>query len=183
MPDDLVDNKEDEEGEKNDWQIFKPMSYHLIPQPTPQPSLEALKRIENTIEELGNRVLSLEKKIDDSIPGKILTEDRFLHEIESTDDLVDRIVTKFNSLLNGSSAQEILQKINEGSFGKSEAKKIELIADLLKTNKKLSSLQLAKLINISRTRANEYLRMMEKLGIAKGVLIGKEKYYQMKNIL
>jgi predicted transcriptional regulator len=136
---------------------------------------------------LENKLCNLEKKLEENISGKVLTENRFLQEIQSTDELVDKIVSKFNSLSNTpalsntSAVQEISGKINDGSFGRGEAEKVGLIADLLQTNKRLSSIQLAKLINISRTRANEYLRMMEKLGIVKGFLIGKEKYYQLKH--
>jgi len=34
---------------------------------------------------------------------------------------------------------------------------------------------------MSRTRANEYFKQMENMGIVEGVLIGKEKFYQLTN--
>ena len=175
MSDSPVDNKEEE---KHDFQFFKPVDHHYFGLKS---TLETLERVENRIEQLENKLCNLEKKLEENISGKVLTENRFLQEIQSTDELVDKIVAKFNSLSSTSAAQEISGKINDGSFGRGEAEKVGLITDLLQTNKRLSSIQLAKLINISRTRANEYLRMMEKLGIVKGFLIGKEKHYQLKH--
>lgn len=53
------------------------------------------------------------------------------------------------------------------------------IIELLKEKKKLTSSQLGKLIGLSRTRCNEYLRELTREGITEGVLIGRKKYYKL----
>lgn len=53
------------------------------------------------------------------------------------------------------------------------------ILDLLKKHKKLGPTQLAKLINLSRVRANEYLVELEREKIVKGTKIGRNRYYTL----
>jgi Fic family protein len=55
----------------------------------------------------------------------------------------------------------------------------EQILSLLSQHKKLSSYELSNLVNLSRTRCNEYFREMLKEGLTEGVIIGKKKYYKL----
>lgn len=61
-------------------------------------------------------------------------------------------------------------------------KKKKQIVFLLKQNKTLSSSQLGELLNISRTRANEYLKDMEEEGIVVGISKGRNKFYKLERI-
>lgn len=58
-------------------------------------------------------------------------------------------------------------------------KRKKQIVFLLKQNKALSPSELGELLNISRTRANEYLRDMEDEGIVVGVSKGRNKFYKL----
>jgi biotin operon repressor len=58
-------------------------------------------------------------------------------------------------------------------------KKKKQIVFLLKQNKTLSSSKLGELLNISRTRANEYLKDMEEEGIVTGISKGRNKFYKL----
>ncbi|MBU0530618.1 MAG: hypothetical protein ABIH52_00835 [Candidatus Aenigmatarchaeota archaeon] len=54
------------------------------------------------------------------------------------------------------------------------------IINLLKKHKKLGPVQLAKLIDLSRVRANEYLRELELESIVKGVKVGRNRFYMLE---
>ena len=56
-------------------------------------------------------------------------------------------------------------------------KKKSQIVFLLRQQKQLTAMQLGTLLKISRTRANEYLREMEKDGIVSGTTRAKKRYY------
>jgi predicted HTH transcriptional regulator len=58
-------------------------------------------------------------------------------------------------------------------------KRKKQIVFLLKQNKALSPAKLGELLNISRTRANEYLKEMEEEGIVKGFSNGRRKFYAL----
>ncbi len=53
----------------------------------------------------------------------------------------------------------------------------EAIKLILKKQGKLTASSLAKLINLSRTRCNEYLKEMEKEGIVKSEVSRRKKFY------
>jgi len=59
-------------------------------------------------------------------------------------------------------------------------KKKSQVVFVLKQQKQLTAAQLGALLKISRTRANEYLRGMEKDGILAGVTQGKKRYYMLR---
>jgi DNA-binding Lrp family transcriptional regulator len=61
-----------------------------------------------------------------------------------------------------------------------ESRRIEKIVSLLHEHGRLSSVQLSRMIGLSRTRCNEYFKKMEELGLVEGVMVGKEKYYKLK---
>ncbi len=58
-------------------------------------------------------------------------------------------------------------------------KRKKQIVFLLKQNKALSPKKLGELLKISRTRANEYLKEMEKDGIVKSFSNGRRKFYAL----
>ena len=62
-----------------------------------------------------------------------------------------------------------------------KTKKIEEITSLLKRHEKLSSSKLSQFVGLSRTRCNEYFKLMESLDLVEPVLFGKEKFYKLKS--
>ena len=61
-----------------------------------------------------------------------------------------------------------------------ETKRIEEITSLLERHKKLTSSELSELTGLSRTRCNEYFKLMEKLGKVEAIFGGREKFYRLK---
>ena len=55
----------------------------------------------------------------------------------------------------------------------------ERIISILKEKKSISSSQLGKLIGLSRTRCNEYLKKLEEEGLVKSIRVGKKKVYRL----
>ncbi len=82
-----------------------------------------------------------------------------------------------------------LQKINQNiddiksSMQKKSSsvlfKRKKEIIDILVKQKKIDSTELAKMVNISRTRCNEYLKEMEREGITKSSTVDKKRYYEL----
>lgn len=85
--------------------------------------------------------------------------------------------------------QKLLKEFNK-KYTKMRQKKIksipyktktkEAIKLILKKHGNLTSNQLCKLIGLSRTRCNEYLKKLEKNGEAVGEVIERKKYYSLK---
>ncbi|MEM5834258.1 MAG: winged helix-turn-helix domain-containing protein [Candidatus Aenigmatarchaeota archaeon] len=84
------------------------------------------------------------------------------------EDLLKRI-EKLEAMLQEGKENESVRK----------AKIKEQIISLLEQHKRLTSSQLSKLINLSRTRCNEYFRELTAEGITEGVLIDRKKYYKL----
>lgn len=135
--------------------------------------LEVLRDIKERLERIEYKLAELDRRIDENMPEKVLTESTFQKEIRSSDDIVSQIVSEIRNLSEVKSATSQLTIV--------ESKKIERIVSLLRHHQQLTSSQLAQIMNMSRTRANEYLKQMENLGIAEPILNGKEKFYRLKN--
>ncbi len=115
----------------------------------------------------------LEKKIDERMPGKVVLESTFKQESQDVEELVEKIVAKI---------QPAIEKplvLNTG-LTPVESKRIEKIIQILDRHEKLSSVELGDLTGLSRTRCNEYFKLMEKSGIVEAVSNGKEKYYVLR---
>lgn len=56
-----------------------------------------------------------------------------------------------------------------------------MIIELLRKHKRLTSSNLSVKLDLSRTRCSEYLKEMERDGITKGVVISRQKFYELKN--
>jgi hypothetical protein len=151
--------------------------------------LEILRDLQDKIERLDQRLDQLEKTIGEKIPGKVLTEEVFKEEIQDGDEFADKIISEVKaglaevkSIANRSrSFTEIVKnKIEEVEKPTLvEAKRMDGIMQLLQQHRKLTSVQLAQLMSMSRTRSNEYFKQMESLGIIDSEIIGKEKYYKI----
>ncbi|MDI6826511.1 MAG: helix-turn-helix domain-containing protein [Candidatus Aenigmarchaeota archaeon] len=60
-------------------------------------------------------------------------------------------------------------------------RKKKQIIFLLRQKVELAPSELGKILNLSRSRANEYLKEMEKEKIVKGILKGRKKFYRLLN--
>jgi len=109
--------------------------------------------VEQKMEDILFRLRELEKKIED------VKRDR-IHEFLDYEKLASRSRT-----VDGESIRTLKVK--------------GIIKSLLGEHKKLTSAQLSKLINLSRTRCNEYLIDMERKGIVKGTTIRRQKFYEL----
>ncbi|MEM7825085.1 MAG: helix-turn-helix domain-containing protein, partial [Candidatus Aenigmatarchaeota archaeon] len=146
--------------------------------------LEIIREIKEKIDRIEFKLNDLERKFKEHIPEKVLTESKFVQEVQSSEDIVNKIISEVRSLAEQKQPVKVIENKFNGlntEFKPTivETKRIEKITDLLQTHKKLSSIQLAHLMGLSRTRANEYLKQMENLGLVYGTIDGKEKYYQL----
>jgi tetrahydromethanopterin S-methyltransferase subunit G len=137
------------------------------------PELNFHKEIEN----LHSTINELNKKIDERIPEKILSESKFEKETQEGDDIVEKILSEVKNLLP---KKAMNQNVND-SLTIVEGNRIENIKSLLERHEKLSSVELSELVGLSRTRCNEYFKLMEKLNIVEPFIVGKEKFYKLKN--
>ena len=127
------------------------------------------------IENLNNRISNLEEIIEERIPTRVLSESKFKEEVQDGNEIVDKIVSELKNLVQKEPTQAI-----QGPLTIVESKRIERIKSLLKRHEKLSSTELSDLMGLSRTRCNEYFKLMESMGMVKPILVGKEKYYGLK---
>jgi biotin operon repressor len=56
-----------------------------------------------------------------------------------------------------------------------------MIIELLNKDKRLTASDMSAKLNLSRTRCSEYLTEMERDGVAKGVVISRQKFYELTN--
>jgi response regulator of citrate/malate metabolism len=61
-----------------------------------------------------------------------------------------------------------------------EIKRIKEITSVLEEHKKLTSSELSQMMGLSRTRCNEYFKIMEDLKMVEPFLSRREKYYKLK---
>ncbi len=133
--------------------------------------LENLRELKEKVTLLNLRIWTLEKIINERIPERVLSEKFFKTQIEDGNDVVKEIVEEVKKIIKPVIASE--------KIGIVESKKIQEIISIMRENGRVSASQLSKILNLSRTRCNEYLKKMENLGIARGMKIGKIKYYQL----
>lgn len=136
--------------------------------------LESLREIKRKIDELDYRLSSLEKNFEARIPDRVLTEKKFQEEVQTSDDITNKIISEVRSATRPLIASKQQLTVIE-------QKRIEKIISILEEHGKLSSSQISQLLNLSRTRCNEYFRQMEEFGLVEGIEIGKEKYYKLKD--
>ena len=74
--------------------------------------------------------------------------------------------------------KESITNLNQANESPVKSKRKEGIIRLLSENS-FTSLELSFATGMSRTRCNEYLKELEKDGIAKGIVKNKKKYYRL----
>jgi response regulator of citrate/malate metabolism len=124
-------------------------------------SLGLIKDLRRRMEEVSFRLDNLEKTLEERLPAKVSVQPK----------IEDIVMKSDNDNSDFSTANEL---------GVTESKKIETIKFVLKQHQMLSSMQLAQLLHMSRTRANEYFKKMEDMNLVESSLVGKEKYYKIK---
>jgi len=56
-----------------------------------------------------------------------------------------------------------------------------MVIEILNQNKRMTASDLSVRLNLSRTRCSEYLTELEKAGVMKGVVISRQKFYELEN--
>jgi len=125
---------------------------------------------------LNSRLTELEKKIEKRIPERVLSESIFKEEAQDSEQLGNKIISEIKDLM---SKKPVLKDI-EAPLTIVERKRIEHIISLLKRHEKLTSSELSDMMGLSRTRCNEYFKIMENLKMVEAILSGREKYYKLK---
>lgn len=138
--------------------------------------IKDIKQFYPDIELLHSRISELEKKFEERIPTRVLSETKFKEEVQDGNEIVKKIVSELKNLMPRETIPQTIQE----PLTLVESKRVEKIMSLLKRHEKLSSSELSDLIGLSRTRCNEYFKIMEKLGMVKPIFVGKEKYYGLK---
>jgi hypothetical protein len=147
------------------------------PEQQKKDEVKDIKQFYPHFELLNSRISELENKFEERIPTKVLSEAKFNEEIQDGNDVVNRIVSEFKNLVE----KKPMTPNVEGKLSIVESKRIEKIISLLEDHKKLSSTELSDLIGLSRTRCNEYFKLMESMNMVKPILVRKKKYYTLKS--
>lgn len=137
-------------------------------------NLEVLRDLKERLDKLYLKMAELERKIEERIPEKVLSETTFKQEIVDSEEVIQKIISELKTVTRPLIASKQQLTIVE-------SKKIEKIVSILQEHGKLSSSQLAQFTTMSRTRCNEYFKQMEELNLVEGIEIGKEKYYRLKD--
>ncbi len=135
-------------------------------------AIEILREMKEKVDRIDFRLRELERKFDERVSEKVLSESRFTQETEGSEDIVNKIVAEVKKV-----SRPLIPHKEKITIV--ESKRIERIISFLQEHRTLSSYQLAQMMGLSRTRCNEYFKQMENLGIVKGIENGKEKYYQL----
>jgi len=103
------------------------------------------------------------------------------YDLENIKEKLDDISQKLSHLherIDGIEGKRIAPgKSSEDGIKKSRIKKT--IESNIREHGKLTSYDLAQILNLSRTRCSEYLNEMERAGIIKGVRFRRKRYYEI----
>lgn len=135
-------------------------------------AIEILREVKEKVDRIDFRLRELERKFDERVSEKVLSETKFMQDTASSEDIVNKIVSEVKKI-----ARPLIPHKEKITIV--ESKRIERIISFLQEHRMLSSSQLAHMMGLSRTRCNEYFKQMEELGIVKGNDAGKERFYQL----
>lgn len=135
-------------------------------------AIEILREIKEKVDRIDFRLRELERKFEERVSEKVLSESKFVQDTSGSEDIVNRIITEVKKV-----SRPLIPHKEKITIV--ESKRIERIISFLQEHRMLSSSQLASMIGLSRTRCNEYFKQMENLGIVKGIDAGKEIFYQL----
>jgi len=132
------------------------------------------------------------KRKDSAEKSDLVTLLELKHQIEKSSlslpqnrvEFISRIHTDIESLNDKfDELKEFVVGIKKKGESPKKIKTKREIINILKKHKKLGPAQLAKLIDLSRVRANEYLRELETENLVKGVKVGRNRYYMLEKDL
>lgn len=135
-------------------------------------AIEILREMKEKIDRIDFRLREMERKFEERITEKVLSESKFVQETSGSEDIVNQIITEVKKV-----ARPLIPHKEKITIV--ESKRIERIISFLQEHRMLSSSQLAQMMGLSRTRCNEYFKQMEDIGIVKGNDTGKERFYQL----
>ncbi|MBI2005256.1 MAG: winged helix-turn-helix transcriptional regulator [Candidatus Aenigmarchaeota archaeon] len=135
-------------------------------------AIEILREMKEKVDRIDFRLREMERKFDERVSEKVLSESKFVHETSGSEDIVSQIITEVKKV-----ARPLIPHKEKITIV--ESKRIERIISFLQEHRMLSSSQLAHMMGLSRTRCNEYFKQMEDLGVVKGNDSGNEKFYQL----
>jgi DNA-binding transcriptional ArsR family regulator len=72
-----------------------------------------------------------------------------------------------------------LSRSKTDSIRKLKMKRV--VIELLNKNKRMNACDLSVKLNLSRTRCSEYLTELEKAGVTKGIVISRQKFYELND--
>ena len=163
------------------WHVEEPVRNDaLVAAATSGAALEILRDLKGKVETLALKLADIERKFEERVPEKTLSEQAFREEVVDSGNLAQEIIEGVKEEIHtAANARPIVATRDQLTVV--EQKRIEKVLSILQEHGKLSSPQLATLMNLSRTRCNEYFRHMEELGLVEGIEVGKEKYYKPCN--
>ncbi len=135
-------------------------------------AIEILREMKEKVDRIDFRLRELERKFDERVSEKILTEKKFTEDTSGSDEIVNKIIAEVKKV-----SRPLIPHKEKITIV--ESKRIERIISFLQEHKMLSSFQLSQMMGLSRTRCNEYFKQMEDIGIVKGNDAGKERFYQL----
>ena len=122
-------------------------------------ALELLRDMKGKMETMATNVAELERKFDERVPAKVLSEEAFRQEVVDSGNLAQEIIEGVKDEIQA--AANARPMVAARDLTVIEQKRIEKILSVLQEHEKLSSPQLASIMNLSRTRCNEYFRQMD----------------------
>lgn len=135
-------------------------------------AIEILRGVKEKVDRIDFRLRELERKFDERVSEKVLSESKFVQDTVESGDIVNEIIAEVKKV-----ARPLIPHKEKITIV--ESKRIERIITFLQEHKMISSHQLAQMLGLSRTRCNEYFKQMENLGIVNGTDVGKERFYQL----
>jgi len=135
-------------------------------------AIEILRDMKEKVDRIDFRLRELERKFDERVSEKVLSESKFVQDTSENEEIVNKIITEVKKV-----ARPLIPHKEKITIV--ESKRIERIISFLQDHRMLSSSQLAQMMGLSRTRCNEYFKQMEEIGIVKGTDAGKERFYQL----
>ena len=72
-----------------------------------------------------------------------------------------------------------LSRSKTDSIRKLKMKRV--VIEMLSKQKRMTASDLSTMLNLSRTRCSEYLTELEKAGVTKGVIISRQKFYELND--
>jgi len=127
----------------------------------------------------------LSEQLSREITTKLSTQGITILNSSGKETPVDAVLGAVDMSQDSESQMEKIRQVFDAAEGKGEKttiverKRMEKIAKVLQQHRQLTSAQLSQVMNLSRTRCNEYFKKLEDMGVVEPVLDGKQKFYRL----